>query len=127
MVLHHPGCRRQTVEVTFDGVEYDAYADETIIQAANRLGVDIPSEPPPEVLQAAAERAAAAWQGRTIEELVSTPVMTDRDKLAAMDIMANLYIPAFNSAPNVFTLIVASQSGVIHHSCASVLWNFYNS
>ena len=35
--------RRQHVDVTFDGVEYEAYADETILQAANRLGVNIPS------------------------------------------------------------------------------------
>ena len=35
--------RRQTVDVTFDGVEFEAYADETILQAARRLGVEIPS------------------------------------------------------------------------------------
>ena len=35
--------RRTTVDVMFDGVEFEAYADETILQAANRLGVSIPS------------------------------------------------------------------------------------
>jgi bidirectional [NiFe] hydrogenase diaphorase subunit len=35
--------RRPTVDVTFDGVELQAYADETVLQAARRLGVDIPS------------------------------------------------------------------------------------
>ncbi len=35
--------RRQTVDVTFDGVEFEAYPDETILQAARRLGVEIPS------------------------------------------------------------------------------------
>jgi NADH dehydrogenase/NADH:ubiquinone oxidoreductase subunit G len=35
--------RRPTVDITFDGVEFEAYADETILQAARRLGVDIPS------------------------------------------------------------------------------------
>ena len=31
--------RRQTVDVSFDGEEFEAYADETILQAARRLGV----------------------------------------------------------------------------------------
>ncbi len=35
--------KRAKVDVTFDGVEYEAYADETVMQAARRLGVDIPS------------------------------------------------------------------------------------
>lgn len=29
--------RRPTVDVTFDGVEFEAFADETILQTANRL------------------------------------------------------------------------------------------
>ncbi len=35
--------RRATVDVTFDGVEYEAYADETVMEASRRLGVEIPS------------------------------------------------------------------------------------
>ena len=35
--------RRATVDVTFDGVEYEAFADETVMEAARRLGVPIPS------------------------------------------------------------------------------------
>lgn len=34
--------RRRTVEVTFDGVEYEAYADESVMEASRRLGVEIP-------------------------------------------------------------------------------------
>jgi bidirectional [NiFe] hydrogenase diaphorase subunit len=34
---------RPTVEVEFDGVEHEAYADETILQAARRLEIPIPS------------------------------------------------------------------------------------
>ena len=34
---------RPTVDVSFDGEEYEAYADETVLQAARRLGVDIPT------------------------------------------------------------------------------------
>lgn len=35
--------RRPTVTVTFDGVEAEAFADETVLQAARRAGVTIPS------------------------------------------------------------------------------------
>ena len=35
--------RRATVEVTFDGVEYEAFAGETVMEASRRLGVEIPS------------------------------------------------------------------------------------
>ena len=35
--------RAQTVAVTFDGVEYEAFADESVMDASRRLGVEIPS------------------------------------------------------------------------------------
>ena len=35
--------RRTTVTITFDGVEYEAFADETVMDAARRVGVNIPS------------------------------------------------------------------------------------
>ena len=35
--------RRTTVTITFDGEEYEAFADETVMGAARRLGVNIPS------------------------------------------------------------------------------------
>ena len=35
--------RRKTVDVTFDGIEYEAYRDESVLEAARRLGVEIPS------------------------------------------------------------------------------------
>lgn len=35
--------RRRTVAIELDGVEVDAYEDETVLQAARRHGVDIPS------------------------------------------------------------------------------------
>lgn len=35
--------RRDTVIVSFDGIEHVAYADETVMDAARRLGIEIPS------------------------------------------------------------------------------------
>jgi bidirectional [NiFe] hydrogenase diaphorase subunit len=35
--------RRKTVAVTFDGVEYEAFSDESVMDASRRLGLEIPS------------------------------------------------------------------------------------
>ncbi len=35
--------RRPTVTITFDGDEYEAFSDETVMDAARRVGVNIPS------------------------------------------------------------------------------------
>lgn len=35
--------QRTTVDITFDGVEYEAFTDETVMGAARRLGIPIPS------------------------------------------------------------------------------------
>ncbi|KYF72638.1 trifunctional serine/threonine-protein kinase/ATP-binding protein/sensor histidine kinase [Sorangium cellulosum] len=79
---------------------------EAGLRALRLFGVDIPERPGPGDIGRAAAEAAAAWAGRDIEELVELPEMNGPEQLAAMDIMARLYIPAFNAAPDVFTLVV---------------------
>jgi histidine kinase len=73
------------------------------------LGIEIPEEPDMDAIGRSAAAAAAAWAGRDIEGLLDAPGMADPQKLAAMEIMARLYIPAFNSAPGVFMLIVFNE------------------
>ncbi|WP_437652593.1 trifunctional serine/threonine-protein kinase/ATP-binding protein/sensor histidine kinase [Sorangium sp. So ce1182] len=79
---------------------------EVGLQALRDLGIEISGKPGLEDIGRAAAEAAAAWAGRDIEELASLPEMTDSNQLAAMEILARLYIPAFNAAPDVFTLVV---------------------
>jgi histidine kinase len=73
------------------------------------LGIDIPEEPDAAAIGRSAAAAAAAWAGRDIAGLIDAPGMADPQQLAAMEIMARLYIPAFNSAPGVFMLIVYNE------------------
>jgi predicted ATPase/signal transduction histidine kinase len=70
------------------------------------LGISIPENPDMDALMRVGTEAAGAWAGRDIDELALLPEMTDPEKLAAMELMARLYIPAFNAAPNVFALVV---------------------
>jgi predicted ATPase/signal transduction histidine kinase len=73
------------------------------------LGIEIAEEPDMAAIGRSAAAAAAAWAGRDIEGLLDAPGMADPQQLAAMEIMARLYIPAFNSAPGVFMLIVYNE------------------
>ncbi|AGP35184.1 hypothetical protein SCE1572_12055 [Sorangium cellulosum So0157-2] len=75
-------------------------------RALAQLGIDIPEAPDAGAIGHMAAEAAAAWAGREIEDLLAAPEMTDPERLAAMEIMARLYIPAFNGAPAVFMLVV---------------------
>ncbi|WP_437930548.1 AAA family ATPase [Sorangium sp. So ce291] len=75
-------------------------------RALAQLGVDIPEAPDVGAIGHMAAEAAGAWAGREIEDLLAAPEMTDPERLAAMEILARLYIPAFNGAPAVFMLVV---------------------
>jgi predicted ATPase/signal transduction histidine kinase len=92
-------------------------------RALKLLGIDIPEAPDMAARAAgsAAATAAAIWAGRDIEELISLPEMTDPEKLAAMEIMARLYIPAYNGAPDAFVLIVFHE--VILSLTHGLTWN----
>lgn len=76
------------------------------LAALAHLGVEIPESPGFDFIGQVGGQAAQTWMGKDIDALASLPEMTDETKLAAMEIMARLYIPAFNGAPGVFALIV---------------------
>jgi predicted ATPase/signal transduction histidine kinase len=79
------------------------------LRALAQFGVHIPASPVPDDLAGPGGAAAAAWAGRDIDSFIELPEMTDPEKRAAMEIMARLYIPAFNSSPLVFLLVVFNQ------------------
>jgi predicted ATPase/signal transduction histidine kinase/tRNA A-37 threonylcarbamoyl transferase component Bud32 len=79
---------------------------EAGLKALRQLGIDIPAAPSSADMAPIAATAAAIWAGRNTDEFVSPPEMTDPEKLAAMEIMARLYIPAYNAMPEVYKLIV---------------------
>ncbi|WNG19789.1 AAA family ATPase [Cystobacter fuscus] len=74
-------------------------------RALAQLGIHIPPSATMEDCAPIAAAAAAAWAGRNIEDFISRPEMTDPEKLAAMELLARLYIPAYNAAPVVYMLV----------------------
>ena len=75
-------------------------AIEIGIRALAELGIKIPREPTPEDYQRFQAAFTEALAGRSIEELVHLPAMTDRTALAAMEILAPEMLNARIAAPS---------------------------
>jgi PAS domain S-box-containing protein len=81
-------------------------AIETGIRALSELGIKIPREPTPKDYRRFQAQFTEALAGRSIEELVHLPTMTDRTALAAMEILAPDLLNAFIAAPQLFLPLV---------------------
>ncbi|MCA9704516.1 MAG: AAA family ATPase [Myxococcales bacterium] len=82
---------------------------EAGLAALALLGVELPEEPDLQALGEGFARAAAAWSGMDIDALADLPPLDDERVLAALEILASLYIPAFNGSPQLFALIVCTE------------------
>ena len=87
-------------------------AIEIGIRALAELGIKIPREPTPEDYQRYQAEFSEALAGRSIEELVHLPAMTDRTALAAMEILASNLLNARIAAPQ-FLLPLAYQGATL--------------
>ncbi|MBT8368690.1 MAG: sigma 54-interacting transcriptional regulator, partial [Deltaproteobacteria bacterium] len=81
-------------------------AIEIGIRVLEGLGIKIPREPTPEDHQRFQAAFSEALCGRSIEELIYLPAMTDRTALAAMEILAAEVHTAFVAAPQLLLPIV---------------------
>ena len=78
-------------------------------QALARFGIDIPDSPDMEMFTRIAAETREAWAQQDIEVLIDLPEMTDPTKLAIIEFMGRLYIPAYNAAPTFFWLMIFNQ------------------
>jgi PAS domain S-box-containing protein len=76
-------------------------AIEIGIGALSELGIKIPSEPTLEDYRRYQAEFTEALAGRSMEELVHLPAMTDRTALAAMEILVPDLLNAFIAAPQL--------------------------
>jgi predicted ATPase len=76
-------------------------AIETGFHALSELGIKIPFEPTPEDYRRYQAEFTEALAGRSMEELVHLPAMTDRTALAAMEILVPDLLNAFIAAPQL--------------------------
>ena len=78
---------------------------ETGIGALEELGITIPREPSPEDIQRAENTFTEAMANRSMEELAYLPEMTDRNALAAMEIIAAVLLNAYIASPPHLSLL----------------------
>ncbi|HVK63348.1 MAG TPA: AAA family ATPase, partial [Polyangium sp.] len=71
------------------------------------LGVDLPASPTPDDVRAELVAMRAALRGRTIEELVDLPAMTDPTMIAAMQVLSAVYPASVYAATGFANLTVA--------------------
>ncbi|MFB8789244.1 MAG: AAA family ATPase [Potamolinea sp.] len=74
-------------------------AIEIGLQVLPLLGVNLPTSPTPEAIQQTVKTTANALVGKSNEELLNLPLMTDEYKLAALGIIASMTPAAAMAAP----------------------------
>ncbi|MBE9184076.1 AAA family ATPase [Microcoleus sp. LEGE 07076] len=74
-----------------------------------QFGVSFSENPSELSIQQELEQTAAKLAGKNIEDLMSLPVMTSPEQLAAMRIAASIVPAAFHCAPQLFAPLVLSQ------------------
>ncbi|MFN6487835.1 MULTISPECIES: AAA family ATPase [unclassified Nostoc] len=73
------------------------------------LGVDFPFNPQQSDVQVALAETASHLSGRSIEDLINLPQMTDSRSLVVIRILSNITAFAYTVVPRLFPLIVLNQ------------------
>jgi len=74
-----------------------------------QLGIELPTAPDEALISQALQAVASQLQGRTIEELVDLPVMSDPQTQAAMPILAMLFAPILQGIPGLVPLLSSTM------------------
>ncbi len=74
-----------------------------------QLGVELPAEPDEALIGKALQSLAEQLSGRTIEELIDMPVMSDPQTQAAMPILAMLFAPILQGIPGLVPLLSSTM------------------
>ncbi len=77
--------------------------------ALAQLGVEFSSEPDETLTGKALQTLASQLEGKQIEELVNLPEMSDRETIAAMQLLAILFAPIFMGNPDLLPLLCATM------------------
>ncbi|WP_449419271.1 trifunctional serine/threonine-protein kinase/ATP-binding protein/sensor histidine kinase [Phormidium nigroviride] len=74
-------------------------------KALEQLGVEFPATPDEALISKVLQSITNQKSGRKVEELVDLPVMTDAKTLAAMQLLATLFLPIFLGMPGLLPLL----------------------
>ncbi|MBD2772891.1 hybrid sensor histidine kinase/response regulator [Iningainema tapete] len=73
------------------------------------LGISFPESPSPLEIQQTLLQTATNLTGKSIEDLINLPLMTEVDKLAAIRMLTSMGSPTYQAAPALFPLVVCEQ------------------
>ncbi|MEH1965828.1 trifunctional serine/threonine-protein kinase/ATP-binding protein/sensor histidine kinase [Nostoc sp.] len=79
------------------------------LQVLKLLGIELPEQPTPADIPRGLQETQLALEGKPIEGLLELKLMTEPDKLAAMNILTNIAAPAYLVIPELYPLILFKQ------------------
>ncbi|MHC5738204.1 trifunctional serine/threonine-protein kinase/ATP-binding protein/sensor histidine kinase [Nostoc sp.] len=84
-------------------------AIKTGLHVLKILGIELPEQPTPEDINRGLQETQLALDGKSIEGLLELKLMTEADKLAAMNILTNIAAAAYLVIPELYPLILFKQ------------------
>jgi PAS domain S-box-containing protein len=90
----------------------NAQAVDSALTCLRLFGIDIPTRPTWEQVQAEYERVWQALDGRPIESLIDLPLMTDPELQAAMLLLSTLLASAYVANFHLFCLLVCQMVNI---------------
>ena len=84
-------------------------AVQIALKVLKSLGIELPESPTMGDIQAALQEVGMLCGGKSIEDFINLPQMSDPSKIAALQILSIVIPPSTVSAPALFPLIVAQQ------------------
>ncbi|MEH2170868.1 MAG: AAA family ATPase [Nostoc sp.] len=84
-------------------------AIKTGLKVLKLLEIELPEQPRPEDISRGLQETQLALEGKSIEDLLELKIMTERDKLAAMNILTNIAAAAYLVIPELYPLILFKQ------------------
>lgn len=81
----------------------------TVLPVLRELGIRFPDDPGPDDINAALGKTMGRLAQRPAGTLIELPLMTDPQKLAAMEILVSISTSCYQSFPALFPLVVMEQ------------------
>ncbi|MBE9109776.1 AAA family ATPase [Nodosilinea sp. LEGE 07298] len=79
------------------------------LQALEHLGITIPESPSGADIQQTLAHTAATLVGKSADDLLNLPPMSDSERLAAVRMLTSLGSPCYQAAPHLFPLVICEQ------------------
>ena len=105
-----------------------AVAIDIALTALTLLGIPLPEAPTPTDLQTELSNTKALWAERAVADLIHLPLMTEREKVAAMILLSSIFAPSFIAKPEILPFIACQQIqlSIQFGNCAQSAFGYAN-